>query len=59
MKNNINNFLVKLLEKDYSQVNQILEKIIEDKIGEKVNKSAKEIVSGDFLKNKKHSKKTK
>jgi len=48
MKNNINNFLVKLLEKDYSQVNQILEKIIEDKIGEKVKKSAKEIVWAIF-----------
>jgi hypothetical protein len=59
MKSDIDKFLSKLLDKDYSKANEALESIIEKKLTQRVKKSAKTISSNEWIKQKKDAKKNK
>jgi hypothetical protein len=56
MKSEIDIFLAKLLDKDYSKANEALEQIIEKKLTERIKKSAKTVSSNEWIKQKKDKK---
>lgn len=53
MNKDIQQFILNLREKNYSLANSTLEQIIENKIAERVKKSAKKVTGPDFFKKKK------
>ena len=59
MNNDIKQFILNLQSKNYSEANSTLESIIERKLTNRIQKSAKEVTSGNFFKKQKTDKKNK
>jgi hypothetical protein len=53
MNKDVKQFILNLQDKNFSQANNTLEKIIEQKITDRVKKSAKKVSKEDFFKSKK------